>query len=116
PAPVERVHATLPLRVTSERGRTEFMMVSLARRDDGALAAYPIAKGSGSVTAFSQADGFIAIDAHAESLAAGTEGEGQLIGGAHPRAGPVRIRTHCVRGAVPARPRRAGGRCGVPRC
>lgn len=96
PATVERVQATLPLRVTSERGRTEFMMVSLARREDGALAAYPIAKGSGSVTAFSQADGFIAIDAHAESLAAGTEVEVQLIGGAHRLADLVIVGSHCV--------------------
>ena len=36
-AEVERVAAVLPLRVTSERGRTEFMMVSLARREDGGL-------------------------------------------------------------------------------
>lgn len=96
PATVERVQATLPLRVTSERGRTEFMMVSLARREDGALAAYPIAKGSGSVTAFSQADGFITIDAHAEGLAAGTEVEVQLIGGAHRLADLVIIGSHCV--------------------
>jgi putative molybdopterin biosynthesis protein len=78
-AEVERVAAVLPLRVTSERGRTEFMMVSLARRDDGGLAAYPIAKSSGAVTAFSQADGFITIGQHQESLAAGVRG-GQLIG------------------------------------
>ncbi len=77
-AEVERVAATLPLRVTSERGRTEFMMVSLARREDGGLAAYPIAKGSGAVTAFSQADGFITIGQHQESLAAGTSVEVQL--------------------------------------
>ena len=77
-AEVERVAAVLPLRVTSERGRTEFMMVSLARREDGGLAAYPIAKGSGAVTAFSQADGFITIGQHQESLAAGTSVEVQL--------------------------------------
>src|SRR5215510_608567 len=60
PEEAERVAATLPLRVSSERGRTEFLMVSLVPGDDGALAAYPVAKGSGSVTSFSQADGFIA--------------------------------------------------------
>ena len=74
PDETEHVRATLPLRVASERGRTEFMMVSLVRRgDDGGLAAYPIGKGSGSVTTFSQADGFMTIDRHVESVAADTE-------------------------------------------
>jgi putative molybdopterin biosynthesis protein len=43
PEEAERVEATLPMRVASERGRTEFIMVSLARRgDDGTLTAYPM--------------------------------------------------------------------------
>lgn len=63
--------ATLPLRVPSELGRTEFVMVSLVEGEAGLLA-YPLGKGSGSVTAFSQADGFVAIDALADQAAAGT--------------------------------------------
>src|SRR5215469_8515924 len=44
----EQLPAVLPVRVASERGRTEFMMVSLAASEkDGVLVAYPIAKGSG---------------------------------------------------------------------
>jgi putative molybdopterin biosynthesis protein len=96
PEQVERVQATLPLRVTSERGRTEFMMVSLARREDGGLAAYPIAKGSGAVTAFSQADGFITIGQHQESLAAGAAVEVQLIGSSQHLADLVIIGSHCI--------------------
>ena len=41
-------------------------MVSLIEPVTG-LAAYPTAKGSGSVTAFSQADGFIAVPAQTET-------------------------------------------------
>ena len=53
----ERLPATLPMRIVSERGRTEYLMVSLVRGDGaGPLAAYPNSKGSGAVTAFSQAD------------------------------------------------------------
>jgi putative molybdopterin biosynthesis protein len=96
PEPVERVAATMPLRVASERGRTEFMMVSLAHRADGTLAAYPVAKGSGSVTTFSQADGFIAVEPQDESIAAGAQVEVQLIGGAHRLADLVIIGSHCV--------------------
>ncbi len=92
----ERMRAVLPVRVSSERGRTEFLLVSLVRGADGSsLAAYPAGKGSGAVTAFSQADGFITIEQHAESVAAGTPVEVQLIGEAH-LADLVVIGSHCV--------------------
>jgi putative molybdopterin biosynthesis protein len=92
----DRLQATLPVRVSSERGRTEFLLVSLVRgADDVSLTAYPAGKGSGAVTAFSQADGFIAIEQHVESVAAGTPVEVQLIGEAH-LADLVVIGSHCV--------------------
>jgi putative molybdopterin biosynthesis protein len=95
--PVDRIEATLPVRVASQAGRTEFMMVSLARREeDGTFAAYPIAKGSGAVTSFSSADGFIAIGQQAESLPAGTPVEVQLIGRSHRLADLMVIGSHCV--------------------
>jgi putative molybdopterin biosynthesis protein len=89
--------ATLPLGVSSERGRTEFMMVSLVpRANDGGLAAYPIAKDSGSVTAFSHADGFIAIGQHVESMAADTPVSVQLIGQERRLADLAIIGSHCI--------------------
>jgi putative molybdopterin biosynthesis protein len=92
----ERLPAVLPLRVVSERGRTEYLLVSLVRgADHASLTAYPAGKGSGAVTAFSQADGFIAIGQHVESVAAGTPVEVQLIGEAH-LADLVMIGSHCV--------------------
>src|SRR5271169_4708374 len=92
----ERLPAILPLRIASERGRTEYLMVSLIQgNEQGVLAAYPNAKGSGAVTAFSQADGFIAIGQHVESVPAGTPVEVQLIGRAH-LADLVIIGSHCV--------------------
>jgi putative molybdopterin biosynthesis protein len=92
----ERLPATLPVRVASERGRTEYLMVSLVRgAAEDTLAAYPNAKGSGAVTAFSQADGFITIGQHVESVSAGTLVEVQLIGRAH-LADLVIIGSHCV--------------------
>ncbi len=97
PEKAERVDARLPLRIASERGRTEFVMVSLVRGGDGSsLAAYPIARGSGSVTSFSQADGFIAVDPHVESVAAETPVSVQLIGRSQPLADLVVIGSHCV--------------------
>jgi putative molybdopterin biosynthesis protein len=91
------VEATLPLRVASEAGRTEFAMVSLVPgASEGALAAYPIAKGSGAVTSFSQADGFIAINQHVETVAAGTPVAVQLIGRSLHLADLVVMGSHCV--------------------
>ncbi|MGY2049393.1 molybdopterin biosynthesis protein [Methylobacterium sp. JK268] len=70
PREESRVEAVLPQRLASELGRTEFVMVSLARTRDG-LAALPLGKGSGTVTAFSQADGFLAVPAARAGLDAG---------------------------------------------
>ncbi|KAB1070881.1 molybdopterin biosynthesis protein [Methylobacterium planeticum] len=64
------VAATVPQRLASELGRLEFVMASLAPGPDG-LVALPLPKGSGSVTAFSQADGFFAVPANRAGLEAG---------------------------------------------
>jgi len=93
----ERLKATLPLRVTSERGRTEYLMVSLVRSsDDSGLVAYPLGKGSGSVTSFSQADGFIAIGAQVESVPAAATVPVTLIGRSRRVAELVIIGSHCI--------------------
>jgi putative molybdopterin biosynthesis protein len=66
------VTAKVPVRISSELGRTEFVMVSLVEGAHG-LIAYPSGKGSGAITSFSQADGFLRIDALVEQLPAGSE-------------------------------------------
>jgi putative molybdopterin biosynthesis protein len=98
PSPeTERLKASLPLRVTSERGRTEYLMVSLVRSsDDSGLVAYPLGKGSGSVTSFSQADGFIAIGAQVESVPAAATVPVTLIGHSRRVAELVIIGSHCI--------------------
>jgi putative molybdopterin biosynthesis protein len=79
PEAAQIVQARVPVRVASELGRQEFLLVSLI--DSGAgLVAFPTGKGSGSVTSFSQADGFLAIDALAASLDAGSVADVTLIG------------------------------------
>lgn len=67
-----QVAARVPFRVPSELGRTEFVMVSLVEGPEG-LAAYPTGKGSGAITSFAQADGFIRIEALADNLPAGSD-------------------------------------------
>ena len=76
-----QVEARVPMRVPSELGRKEFVLVALVQGEDSMIA-FPSPKGSGSVTAFSQADGFIEIDALASALDAETMTSVTLIGAA----------------------------------
>jgi putative molybdopterin biosynthesis protein len=73
-----KVMAKVPVRIASELGRTEFVMVSLVEGDRG-LIAYPSGKGSGAITSFAQADGFLKVDALADQMPAGSEAEVTLF-------------------------------------
>ncbi|HEV3122842.1 MAG TPA: molybdopterin biosynthesis protein [Isosphaeraceae bacterium] len=66
----ETLYARLPYRLNSERGRTEYVLVRLVQGPAG-LVAYPMGKGSGSVTTFSLADGFLVVPQHQEYLESG---------------------------------------------
>ena len=79
PEATQTVSARVPVRVASELGRKEFVLVSLVKGDQGMIA-FPTGKGSGAVTSFSQADGFLEIDALASSLDAGSDVQVTLIG------------------------------------
>jgi putative molybdopterin biosynthesis protein len=83
------------MRVNSERGRTEYLLVGLVQGQHG-LSAYPMGKGSGSVTTFSSADGFITIDQHTEILDSGATVSVQLLGQRLEPADLVIIGSHCA--------------------
>ena len=95
PARAQVVEAVLPMRIGSERGRTEYMLSALIPGVDGALAAYPTAKGSGAVTSFAAADGFFAVAADSDTVAAGTMVQVTRIGDAPP-ADLVVIGSQCA--------------------
>ena len=96
--PPDRSAARMAVKVNSEIGRTEYLLVgwSTAMKrpstDDVRLTAYPMGKGSGSVTTFSRADGFVDHRPPAGDCRGGSRGDR-----------PV------------ARPRAAGGRPGGDR-
>jgi putative molybdopterin biosynthesis protein len=118
--PTDIVHARLPLRVNSERGRTEYLLVGLipalehdeatsgngqatsgnpqsAIRDPQSLpAAYPMGKGSGSVTAFSRADGFVVIGRQREYLERDSVVAVHLLDAGIQPADLVVIGSHCT--------------------
>jgi putative molybdopterin biosynthesis protein len=79
PEAAKTLTARVPVRIASELGREEFVLVSLVAGDDGPIA-FPTGKGSGAVTAFSQADGFLTVDALADALDADATAEITLIG------------------------------------
>jgi putative molybdopterin biosynthesis protein len=81
PAAAQTITANVPVRIASELGRKEFVLVSLIQSEQSTIA-FPIGKGSGSVTSFSQADGFLEIDALASSLDADSQVQVTLIGSA----------------------------------
>ncbi len=103
--PAGTVPARLPMRVNSERGRTEYLLVGLIGGGDLSVretinqpgfVAYPMGKGSGSVTAFSRADGFVIIGRQQEYLEAGSTVDVHLLSRGLRPADLVVIGSHCV--------------------
>ena len=88
--------ARLPVKINSEIGRTEYVLVGLVTSPEGTLAAYPMGKGSGSVTTFSRADGFVTIGRHEELVQAGTNVRVQRLGKELRVADLVVIGSHCA--------------------
>jgi putative molybdopterin biosynthesis protein len=87
--------ARMPVRFNSEIGRTEYLLVNLVH-GQGGLAAYPLGKGSGSVTTFSSADGFIVIPRTQEYLEAGESVTVVPLGRGRAPADLVCIGSHCL--------------------
>jgi len=92
----QRRLARLATKTASERGRLEYLLVGLVRRPDGELAAYPMGKGSGSVTEFSRADGFVRIPRNTEIVDVDSEVEVTLLSRDLAVADFVAIGSHCV--------------------
>jgi putative molybdopterin biosynthesis protein len=90
------VQARLAVKVNSEIGRTEYLLVGLVETPS-LLAAYPMGQGSGSVTTFSRADGFATIGRHEEIVQAGTIIGVQLLGRDLQLADLVVIGSQCIR-------------------
>jgi putative molybdopterin biosynthesis protein len=90
------IQARLAVKVNSEIGRTEYLLVGLVDAGNEMLAAYPMGQGSGSVTTFSRADGFTTIGRHEEIVQAGTMVSVQLLGRELQLADLVVIGSHCI--------------------
>jgi len=93
--------ARLAVQVNSQLGRTEYLLVGLVRQDTDPpdkvqLEAFPMGKGSGSVTTFSSADGFVTIPRNTEIVPAGSIVTVQLLGRDLRPADLVVMGSHCM--------------------
>lgn len=88
--------ARLAIKTQSQRGRLEYLLVGLVEDEGRGLSAYPMGKGSGSVTSFSRADGFVRIGRNTELVEADTRVDVTLIGREVPIADLVVIGSHCA--------------------
>ena len=100
-SPDERasVPARLAVKVNSEIGRTEYLLLGLVEtggEGERGFAAYPMGQGSGSVTTFSRADGFATIGRHEEIVPAGAVINVQLLSRNLELADLVVIGSHCI--------------------
>lgn len=93
------VSAQLTHKIVSEVGRQEYFLVGLTSdpSEQDSFRAFGMGKGSGSVTAFSRADGFVTIDRHTELVEAGSAVKVSLIGKDWKPADLVIIGSHCPR-------------------
>jgi len=87
------IKAGVPARISSELERKEFVLVALVEGATGPVA-FPISKGSGAITSFSQADGFVEIAPLASALDAGTRARVTLIGAAAGVSDPESMGSH----------------------
>jgi putative molybdopterin biosynthesis protein len=91
----QMLEARMAVRCNSQRGRTEYLLVGLFRGSEG-LAAYPMGKGSGSVTTFARADGFIVIPRQQEFVDRGERVSVTPLGRGLAPADLVVIGSHCI--------------------
>ena len=95
--PTGRTSARMAVSVRSEIGRTEFLLVGLAEAEaDRNLVAFPLGKGSGSVTTFSHADGFVVLERNRELIDAGDTIDVQLFDREFQLAELQVVGSHCV--------------------
>ena len=105
PTRSRQVRATVPSRLNSEIGRTEYFLVGLVQATGNQEAgsgsqalpvAVPLGKGSGSVTSFGAADGFFAVPRQDEFLPAGEVVDVTLLGRDLEPADLVIQGSHCL--------------------
>ncbi len=90
----ETLRARLAVRLRSKKGFLDFTLVDLVRGREGLLA-YPVGKGSGSITTYARSDGFVAVPEDREQIEAGEEVEVVPLAPGRPPADLAVVGSHC---------------------
>lgn len=91
----ETIAATMAAKVSLDVGKVEYLLVGLVETERG-ISAFPIDNGSGSIAAFSRADGFVTIPQHTEGLEFRQPVAVKLIARDLESADLVVIGSHCI--------------------
>lgn len=89
------IPARAAVRFNSRKGQLEYVLVHVVRSKEG-YTAYPVGKGSGSMTTFSQADGFLKIPTNQELIPRDAEVDVHLLSRDLRLADVTIIGSHCV--------------------
>ena len=92
----DKIHATSPMKFFKARGRRELLPVELITNPKGEFIAYPMQSGSGAISSFSLADGFVDLPEGQEYVDEGEGVEVQLFGRGLLPPSLVAIGSHCV--------------------
>ena len=92
----DKVAATAPQKFFKARGRRELLPVQLITSPDGELIAYPMQSGSGAISSFSLADGFVDLPETQEYVEEGEKMQVQLFGKGLSPPSLVAIGSHCI--------------------
>ena len=90
------IRATVPMKFFKARGRRELLPVQLISQPDGTFSAYPMQSGSGAVSSFSLADGFVDLPENQEYLEEGEIIDVELFGMNLVPPSLVVIGSHCI--------------------
>ncbi len=92
---IKKVEARMALRVAAEGGREVLLPVGLLKEQDG-VAAYPVEKGSGAVSALLDADGYVEIGENVRVIEEGEKVEVRLISDEVAFPDLLIIGSHCL--------------------
>jgi putative molybdopterin biosynthesis protein len=92
----DTVEAAAPLKFFKARGRRELLPVQLLTKPDRGFIAYPMQSGSGAISSFSMADGFVDLPERQEYVEEGEKMEVQLFGSGISAPTLVAVGSHCV--------------------
>ncbi len=92
---VKKIRARIATKIFSEKGRREFKFVHIVTGENS-VSAYPVSTGSGAISTFSLADGYIVIPENVEMLHQDTEVDVYLLSEKLRPADLVIIGSHCI--------------------